>query len=328
MTRPPALVLTAGLGTRLRPLTYVRAKGAVPVNGEALAVRVARWLAGHGVTQQVFNLHHHPASIAAAIGDGEGLGIQVRYSWENPVLGSAGGPRHALPLLDDSGSADHLVVNGDTLTDVDIDALLDAHRASRARVTMALIPNPAPDKYGGVLLDHEGVVTAFSRRGAVRESYHFIGVQVVRHDVFAGLPDGVPDESVGRLYPELMKAEHGAVRGFVSHASFRDIGTPADYLQTSLEIAAVEGERLVSHRADVHPTATCLRTIVWDDVTVGADARLVNCIVGDGAHIPAGAAFTDCAIIGAGRFSPGDGERIAGGLLLRPLQREGTTGNA
>ena len=328
MKRPPALVLTAGLGTRLRPLTYVRAKGAVPVNGEALAARVARWLAAHGVTQQVFNLHHHPASIAAAMGDGEALGIQVRYSWENPVLGSAGGPRHALPLLEDSGSPDYLVVNGDTLTDVDVDALLDAHWTSGARVTMALIPNPAPDKYGGVLLDRDGVVTAFSRRGAARESCHFIGVQVVRHDVFAGLPDGVPDESVGRLYPELMKTKHGAVRGFVSDASFRDIGTPADYLQTSLEIAAEEGDRLVSPRADVHLTAVCDRTIVWDDVTIGAGARLVNCIVGEGAHIPAGTAYADCAIIGAGGSSPAQGERIAGGLLLRPLPREGTTDKA
>jgi NDP-sugar pyrophosphorylase family protein len=328
MNRPPALVLTAGLGTRLRPLTYLRAKGAMPVNGEALAARVARWLAGHGIVQQVFNLHHHPATIAAALGAGDALGIDIRYSWEDPVLGSAGGPRHALPLLRDTDSPDHLVVNGDTLTDVDLDALLHAHRTTGARVTMALIPNPAPDKYGGVLVDANGVVTGFSRRGVARESCHFIGVQVVRDDVFADLPDGVPDESVGRLYPALMQAEYGAVRGFVSRASFRDIGTPADYLQTSVEIAADEGERLVSPRADVHASATCERTIVWDDVTVGANARLVNCIVGDGAHIPAGATYSDCAIIGAGGFSPGDGERIAGGLLLRPLPREQTTGNA
>ena len=70
MTRPPALVLTAGLGTRLRPLTLLRAKAAVPVNGEPLAVRVARWLAARGIHNQVFNLHHHPASIASALGDG------------------------------------------------------------------------------------------------------------------------------------------------------------------------------------------------------------------------------------------------------------------
>ena len=94
----PALVLTAGLGTRLEPLTYLRAKAAVPVNGETLARRVIRWLAAHGVRELVLNLHHLPATITASAGDGSDLDASIRYSWENPVLGSAGGPRHAAAL--------------------------------------------------------------------------------------------------------------------------------------------------------------------------------------------------------------------------------------
>src|SRR5688500_1342083 len=171
---PAALVLTAGLGTRLRPLTFVRAKAAVPVNGEPLARRVARWLAANEYRDQVFNLHHHPASIAACLGDGADLGVRVRYSWEQPVLGSAGGPRHALPLLTDGGSDRFLIVNGDTLTDVDLQAVMTTHASSGALVTMALIPNPAPDKYGGVLVK-DGFVSGFTRAGAARESFHFIG---------------------------------------------------------------------------------------------------------------------------------------------------------
>ena len=78
MKRPPALILTAGLGTRLRPLTDVRAKAAVPINGEPLTVRVGRWLAGLGIVDQVYNLHHHPATITACLGDGSALGVRVR----------------------------------------------------------------------------------------------------------------------------------------------------------------------------------------------------------------------------------------------------------
>jgi len=96
-----ALVLTAGLGTRLRPLTLARAKAAVPVDGEPLASRVIRWLAASGVRDLVLNLHHKPDTITGTIGDGSSLGVRVRYSWETPVLGSAGGPRRALPLLVD-----------------------------------------------------------------------------------------------------------------------------------------------------------------------------------------------------------------------------------
>ena len=319
MTRPPALVLTAGLGTRLRPLTLLRAKAAVPVNGEPLAARVARWLAAQGVRDQVFNLHHHPASIASALGDGSGLGIHVRYSWEQPVLGSAGGPRHALPLILDSGAEIFLIVNGDTLTDVNVDAVLARHRASGARVTMALIKNPAPHKYGGVTVSEEGFVTGFSRPGAVADSYHFIGVQVASADVFADLPDGIPAESVGALYPRLMQADPRAIAAFVSDASFRDIGTALDCLTTSVELALEEGNRLVSPAARIEPGAVLERTIVWDDVFVGRDARLLDCILGDGVRIPAGAVYERCAIVPANGHVPAPQELVQGGLLLRPL---------
>ncbi|MCA1652339.1 MAG: NDP-sugar synthase [Acidobacteria bacterium] len=235
-----ALVLTAGLGTRLRPLTYVRAKAAVPVNSEPLARRVIRWLCGHGISDLVLNLHHHPASIAAVVGDGADLGARVRYCWEQPVLSSAGGPRHALPLL---GPDTFLLVNGDTLTDVDVPGMVAAHRASGAAVTMALIPNPRPEQYGGVTM-RDGWVTGFTRPGASGPSYHFIGVQVVEPRVFASLPDGVPEETVRRVYPRLMADNPHAVAGFISDAAFQDIGTPRDYLDTSIAIAAVEGDRL------------------------------------------------------------------------------------
>src|SRR5437660_2817208 len=116
-----AMVLSAGLGTRLRPLTLVRAKPAVPVGREPLIRRIGRWVADAGVANLVVNLHHLPASLAAALGDGTDLGLSARYSWEQPlVLGSAGGISLALDLL---GADPFLIVNGDTLTNVAIDML-------------------------------------------------------------------------------------------------------------------------------------------------------------------------------------------------------------
>jgi len=319
MRRPAALVLTAGLGTRLRPLTDVRAKAAVPVNGEPLARRVARWLAGHGFIDQVFNLHHHPASVAACLGDGSGFGARIRYSWEQPVLGSAGGPRHALPLLTEGGGTRFLVVNGDTLTDLDLDALLGRHEASGALITMALIPNPAPEKYGGVSLTAERFVSGFTGPGTASASYHFIGVQVADARVFAPLPDGVPHESVNALYPELMRQSPRAVAAFVSGASFRDIGTPADCLSTSLALAREEGDHLVSPTARIAPSAVLERTALWDDVTVEDGARLTDCIVGDGAYVREDLSFARCAIVPAGTRAPEGDERLEHGLLIRPF---------
>jgi NDP-sugar pyrophosphorylase family protein len=319
MRRPPVLVLTAGLGTRLRPLTYVRAKAAVPVNGVPLATRAARWLAAQGFRDQVFNLHHHPATIARCLGDGSQLGVRVRYSWEQPVLGSAGGPRHALPLLTDAGDRRFVIANGDTLTDVDLDRVLARHAESGAQVTMALIRNPAPDKYGGVVLDDDGFVRAFTKRGMVSDSYHFIGVQVTEAQVFAGLEDGVPSESVAALYPRLMQENQRAVAGFVSDASFQDIGMPGDCLATSLALAREEGDQLISPRARVEPTAVLENTAVWDDVEIGADAHLVECIVADGARVPEGMALRRCAVIPANVREAAAGERIERGLLIHPF---------
>lgn len=313
-----ALVLTAGLGTRLRPLTYVRAKAAVPVNGEPLARRVVRWLVSHGIADQVLNLHHRPQTVAACVGDGADLGARVRYSWENPVLGSAGGPRHALPLLTGSDTAPFLIVNGDTLTDVDVTGLLAYHRRSNAMVTMALIPNPRPDKYGGVQISADGWVTGFTRAGAARESWHFIGVQAASAEAFASLQDGVPADSVNALYPALMGGNPRAVAAFTSDASFRDIGTPCDYLRTSVELAEREGDRLATGaRLNCAPSARLTRTAVWDDVTIGAGAELVDCIVCDGACIPDGARYEGCAILPAGGRTPAPGERIDGTLLVK-----------
>ena len=121
-------MLTAGLATRLRPLSFVRAKAALPIGDRAIVQRILQWLAGYGVTAAVLNLHHLPHTITRIVGDGTDEHVRIRYSWEMPVLGSAGGPRRALPLLDGST---FLIVNGDTLTNVNVSDLVDAHRKRR-----------------------------------------------------------------------------------------------------------------------------------------------------------------------------------------------------
>ncbi len=317
-----ALVLTAGLGTRLRPLSYLRAKAAIPVNGEPLARRAIRWLVDQGVRDLVLNLHHLPATVTGVVGDGSDLGARIRYTWEQPVLGSAGGPRRALPLLIDQsapGRGTFIIVNGDTLTDVPIAAMLASHAETGAAVTMALIPNPRPDKYGGVNVSDGRWVTGFTRAGAAPESYHFIGVQIVDGAVFADLQDGVPAETVNALYPRLIADHPRSINAFISAASFRDIGTPADYLGTALELAAAEGDRMISGRSRVHGGASIVRTAVWDDVTIGDRADLAECIVCDGVVVPAGARYRRCAIIPAAGRSPQPDERIEGALLIRDI---------
>ena len=173
---PPVLVLAAGLGTRLRPLSSLRAKPALPVAGTPLIARILTWLAANGAHDVILNLHHLPATITAIVGDGASFGLSVRYSWEQPLLGSGGGPRRAFSLVDGDTL---LVVNGDTLTGIDVRALWESHRQTGAEVTMALVPNPRPSQYGGVLAGADGAVTGFARAGSGAPGGHFVGVQCV-----------------------------------------------------------------------------------------------------------------------------------------------------
>ena len=277
----PALVLTAGLATRLRPLSFVRAKAALPIGDLAIIQRILRWLADHGVNDAVLNLHHLPHTITGIVGDGAAERVRVRYSWEMPVLGSAGGPRRALPLL---ASPTFLIVNGDTLTNVDLGRLVDAHRASGALVTMAVIPNTDPAKYGGVVADNRGSVTGFTKAGSTDKSFHFIGVQVVEGAAFASLPDNMPAESVKDVYPSLIAARPGSIRTFIAEAEFFDIGTPRDYFDTCMRFRAKEpvGSRLPA------PGSRVEDSILWDDVHIDPEARLRRCIVTDGVRVPSG----------------------------------------
>jgi len=277
----PALVLTAGLATRLRPLSFVRAKAALPIGDLAIIQRILRWLAGHGVADAVLNLHHLPHTITRIVGDGAVEQVRVRYSWEMPVLGSAGGPRRALPLL---AGPTFLIVNGDTLTNVDVGRVVDAHHRSGALVTMAVIPNTEPTKYGGVVADNRGTVTGFTRAGSTEPSFHFIGVQVVEAAAFVSLPDNVQAESVKDVYPTLIAARPGNIRAFITDAEFFDIGTPRDYFDTCMRFRSKEPDE----SRIPNPGSRLTDCIVWEDVHIDPQARLRRCIVTDGVRVPAG----------------------------------------
>jgi len=293
-----ALVLTAGLGTRLRPLTDVRAKPAVPVAGEPIVRRIIRWLARQHVTDLVLNLHHLPQTLSALVGDGSDLGVRVRYSWEPEVLGSAGGPRHALPMM---GSDAFFLVNGDTMTDLALEPLSEAHQKSGALVTMALVPNREPDRYGGVALSADGSFIGFVSRGSgAAGSYHFIGVQAVQSGAFSAIPDGRV-ANVHGIYEALVASNPGCVRGYLCDAAFWDIGTPADYRETHAALLGSEPpEQVYGRHVRLDPTCTVTGSILWDDVEVGGHAVVEDCIVTDGVAVPAGSTYRRAILVRAG----------------------------
>ena len=295
----PALVLTAGFGTRLAPLTNVRAKPAVPVAGVPLVRRVLRWLARQGVQLAVLNLHHKPDTITGVVGHGDEIGIRVRYSWEPTILGSAGGPRQALSLLGHR----FFIVNGDTLTDLNLSDLEKTHNRTGADVTLAVTDTPDPTRYGGVAVDAQGFAVGFRPPG--QSARHFVGVQLAESTVFRDLHPGEPAVTIGGLYDRMIEQGTQRIATHEVTAAFHDMGTPADYLTASLAVGRAEGRDTlpVGDRCRVHPSAVLTRTILWDDVTVAEDCRLTDCIVADGVQLPA---RTECSrmVVVAGPEGP------------------------
>ncbi|MEO5821574.1 MAG: NDP-sugar synthase [Vicinamibacteraceae bacterium] len=315
---PDALLLTAGVGSRLHPLTLSRAKPAVPLAGVPLITRILRGLSTAGVTRVVLNLHHRPETIARIAGDGADCGLTLRYSWEQTVLGSGGGPRHALPLL---AGDPYLLLNGDTLATVDLRALWDHHHAHDALVTMALIPNPEPHRFGGVLVDADGWITGFCRRGDPRPNFHFFSAQVVARSVFADLPDGVYQESVGGIYPRMLADTPRRVRAFVCDAPFIEVGTPGDYRLVHIRLAAEDGVSpwTPGARATIDPTARLDSTILWDDVAIGPGAVLERCVVADRTCVPNGLHVADaCLVPWPDGYVLRPGERREADVLIVP----------
>lgn len=271
----------------------------MPVGKEALACRILRGLADSGIREAVLNLHHLPHTVTREVGDGSQCGLRVRYSWEQPrVLGSAGGPRHALPLVDGDTV---LIVNGDTLCDMPLRELWEAHQASGALVTLGLMPHPEPGRYGGVVIDAQvldrdqprrtaasdvgprllasGAVTGFVPRTSQVPSVHYPGIQLVRRDVLEPLADDTPSESVLEVYPRLLATNPGAIRGVVFDARFDDVGTVDDYRRTCTSLAGDEDGNVISPGALVAPSATLRRCIVWPGAIVPANCQLQDVVV-------------------------------------------------
>jgi NDP-sugar pyrophosphorylase family protein len=325
---PQAFVLAAGLGTRLWPLTRVRAKAATPVAGRPLIARVLDRLAAGGCTDVIVNLHHLPATITRLVGDGADWGLRVRYSWEPRILGRAGGPRHALPLIE---SDPFLLLNADTLTDAPVGDLLAAHARSGATVTLALVPNTAPERYGGVLLGPDDAVVGFTRKGDARPSWHFIGIQVASRRAFEALPDGEAADSIGGAYNDLMAARPGSVCGWRCDASFHDIGTVREYVETSFAFHGAEGAGaratplpgtvIAGRGCRIAESARLERTILWDDVTVGEGCELEDCVVTDGLAVPPGTRLARCAVVPAVACpeAPDRGGALLGDLAVVPV---------
>lgn len=231
------MILAAGKGTRLYPMTEAMAKPMVPVGGRPVLEHTLCWLRDHGIRQVAINLHHRPESVRGHFGDGARLGVEIRYSEEPALLGTAGGVKRLEAFFEDP----FLVVYGDVLTDLDLGALVAAHesRGADAHATLA-VDRRADAAQGGVAeLDAERRIRRFvekPRLGDIRSPWVNSGVMVLDRTLLARIPAGRFSDFGREILPAWL-ADGVALYGWpLPTGTFLvDVGTPESYARAERE---------------------------------------------------------------------------------------------
>jgi NDP-sugar pyrophosphorylase family protein len=302
-----AMILAAGFGTRLFPLTIDRTKPAIPFLGKPLVGYVAEYVATFGIDSVVVNLHHQPQSVIKALGDGEAFGVHIDYTIEEPdILGTAGALDNARAFLE---NGTFLVVNGKIITDIDVREAVETHHRSGAIATMVLQPNVKRERFtevyaeGGFLTGFGDFAHPFTEQeirdphAADVAPFMFTGIHIFEPRVFEYIPRGVYSDIVPTFYnPALKKGEKIGVH--VASGEWHELSTIPRYLDISLAMMK-SGDVHFGHNCVMAGAVSLKDSVIWDDVTIGDGATLYRTIIADGVTILPGEHYENAALVRA-----------------------------
>ena len=229
-----AILLAAGLGTRLRPLTDTLPKCMISVGGKPVLQRNIEWLHSQGIDDLVINLHHCPEAVTDYFGNGRDFGVRINYSYEDKLWGTAGAVQRAKEML---GPERFLVVYADNLLDCNLLRLYTVHTSRQAFLTMALFWRQTNVSASStVSFDPDGRVTAFKEKPRSHEvQSHWInaGLLLCEPEIMQFIPDNQPTDFGHAVFPALLKANKRVYSYTMqSHETLRWIDTPADLAHT------------------------------------------------------------------------------------------------
>ena len=292
-----AMVLSAGYGTRLWPLTEQRTKPAIPILGKPLVGYVAEYLAGYGCNEIVVNLHHLPESVRVALGDGSKFGVRLQYVEEPEILGTSGALDNARELLKDQT---FVVVNGKIITDIDLNAALETHRRTHALATLVLIPNVNRERFSQVKTK-AGFVTGFGGMPQVTEHetppLMFTGIQILEHEIFDYIPRDVFSHSTTDVYPQAI-AKGERIAAHVAEGKWRELSTLKRYLDISVDMLKERGQMFSAGSGCViSESASVNHAILWDNVSVAAGAKVNRVVLADNVRIGESETIEDAVVV-------------------------------
>ncbi|MGE5553955.1 MAG: sugar phosphate nucleotidyltransferase [Betaproteobacteria bacterium] len=334
-----AMILAAGVGSRLDPLTANLPKPMVPIVNRPAMEHILALLAHHGVGEVVANLWYRPDSILDYFGDGRRFGMSLTYSREKELLGTAGGVKRVAEFFSDT----FLVIAGDALTDIDLTSFLAFHRERQALATIALRPVPDPRHFGVVVTDRTGRITGFQEKPEPHEALSLLantGIYLFQREILDLIPTGEFYDFGKQLFPRLVE-EGKPFYGYRMDGYWCDVGTLKQYrlahqdvLQGAVRLytpgVALPREDhplVLGQGAKVSPQALIQgRVVVGDGARIAARARLLGdvvlgpgAVVGEGAVVEASVIWGDAVLERGCRVSQsviGQGCRIEPGAMV------------
>jgi mannose-1-phosphate guanylyltransferase len=283
-----AMILAAGLGTRLRPLTWNRPKALIPVGNIPIINRVITYLKKFGVRDIVVNAHHHADQMREYLQSPRDDGVRLELRIEREILGTGGGIKNTADFWDD---APFLVINSDILTDIDLEKAYESHMQNRSLATLILHDEP---RYSQIQIDDRlNLLDIGEKKQPGRLA--FTGIQIISPGLLSYIPDGV-FSSIIHCYRKLIHSGK-KVRGFVSNGHYwLDMGTVETYVRANRD-AMGDQSLLLGPECKIHPGARfkdwvtigasaviednveITRSILWENVRVKAGARITDSIV-------------------------------------------------
>ena len=299
-----AMVLAAGLGQRMRPLTSVLPKPALPMPDGPVVASALRLAASAGVSRIVVNVSHLAEQMAEAVSEVTIGGVEIALSFEDELMGTAGGLAVARDrgLLGSEDSV--LVINGDGALGLDLDGLAENHLARSDLVTLALLPHLDPERWSRVVLDVDERVTKIHPPGRpepLEVPFLYPGVMAVHREALDALP-ATPGEIPNALWGPAQKEQR--LGGLVVAGHWREVGSPTDYLEVML--LRLAGTTWIHPSADVSAGASIRNSFVGHGTVVSDRAVIEESVVAEGVSVGEGARVTRSVLLGTVEVFPSE----------------------
>ncbi|HRW12187.1 MAG TPA: NDP-sugar synthase [Syntrophomonas sp.] len=330
-----AMIMAAGVGSRLMPMTADIPKPMIPVANRPLMENTLQLLSQHGIKEVIANLHYHGDMIRDYFHDGKAWGINLLYSPEEKLLGTAGGVKKCDWFLDET----FLVISGDALTDIDLGRLLEEHQRCGALATIALKPVDEVEQFGVVVTDDVGRIVQFQEKPRSEEALSRTantGIYIFEPEIFTMIPAGEFYDFGKQLFPWLVQSK-APFYGIPIGEYWCDVGDIKTYRQANADIlcgrvkvpwvgqlryddrlnavlmgegaslgadVTIKGQVVIGAGCQIGAGTIIEDSVLWNDTVVGENAIIKESVVGSVCHIGKGVTLSPDSVVASGTYLP------------------------